>query len=328
MSCVLIFGIILLITLIVSAITICNNNIESFESDVVDVVYTWVNSNDSEWLKQKESYYKILENDEKLNSDNSKRRWVNTLRPFDEVTLSIESVRKYLPWVRNIFVVTQRPQTLPKEFIEKFNVKIVFHDQIFKNKSVLPVFSSHAIEANIHRIPKLSENFIYFNDDMYINLPMNKEDFFINDKPIIRNDKKLEIYYNYISRIYLINDAHCSSIIYMKKLLNKNITIPIHQALPISKKMILYTENKFSKQWNLTNNNKFRTHDTIIPMYLTVNSVEKKMHHLTNDRIKTFFFIDNFNSFLGNIYNNCHMICVNNLTADNMQELRDYVLND
>ena len=42
----------------------------------------------------------------------------------------------------------------------------VTHEEIFVNKSHLPTFSSPAIEAHIHRIPGLSQNFIYFNDDV------------------------------------------------------------------------------------------------------------------------------------------------------------------
>ena len=42
----------------------------------------------------------------------------------------------------------------------------VTHEDIFPNKSHLPTFSSPAIEAHIHRIPGLSQRYIYFNDDV------------------------------------------------------------------------------------------------------------------------------------------------------------------
>jgi hypothetical protein len=47
----------------------------------------------------------------------------------------------------------------------------------------LPTFSSHAIEMNIHRIPDLAEQFIYFNDDMFLLRPMTEADFFRNGLP-------------------------------------------------------------------------------------------------------------------------------------------------
>ena len=46
-------------------------------------------------------------------------------------------------------------------------VRVVTHEDIFPNHSHLPVFSSPAIEAHLHRIPGLSKKFIYFNDDVF-----------------------------------------------------------------------------------------------------------------------------------------------------------------
>ena len=47
----------------------------------------------------------------------------------------------------------------------------------------LPTFNSHTIEMNLHRIKGLSEQFVYFNDDMFINKPMKPRDFFVHGKP-------------------------------------------------------------------------------------------------------------------------------------------------
>ena len=47
----------------------------------------------------------------------------------------------------------------------------------------LPTFSSHTIELNLHRIKDLSENFIYFNDDFYLNCPVKETDFFCDGLP-------------------------------------------------------------------------------------------------------------------------------------------------
>lgn len=38
----------------------------------------------------------------------------------------------------------------------------------------LPTFNSHVIEANLHKIPNLSEHFIYFNDDVFVAKPLQK----------------------------------------------------------------------------------------------------------------------------------------------------------
>jgi hypothetical protein len=58
---------------------------------------------------------------------------------------------------------------------------MVPHEAIFPNASHLPVFSSPAIEAHLHRIPGLSERFAYFNDDVFLGAPTWPEDFIALD---------------------------------------------------------------------------------------------------------------------------------------------------
>ena len=38
----------------------------------------------------------------------------------------------------------------------------------FMPKEYLPTYNSAAIELNLHRIEGLSENYLYFNDDVYL----------------------------------------------------------------------------------------------------------------------------------------------------------------
>jgi hypothetical protein len=306
------------------------NIIELSSHNDVDVVYTWVNTNDPEWLKRKNKY---IENENISKIDNSKYRWTVTNNACDEIVLSIESVRKFLPWVRNIFVVTQRPQTLPKNIIDIFKVKMVFHDQIFKNKSVLPVFSSHAIEANIHNIPGLAEKFIYFNDDMYVNLPMKKEDFFYNDKPVYRTMSILGMYYNYIHDIIPFPSAnvHQSAIVNNKSIMRKlssdsKISVPIHHATPITKTILLDAEYVFNEEWTKTANNKFRTIDNIVPVYLALNlaSYNGELSILDNDNTRSIFFAG-YKPAFGYIADNYHLICVNEVNDDTFKILRKQI---
>lgn len=63
---------------------------------------------------------------------------------------------------------------MPKSISKELGIKYVFHDQ-FIPKKYLPTFSSTVIETFLHYIPGLSENFIYMNDDVYINRPMKKQ---------------------------------------------------------------------------------------------------------------------------------------------------------
>lgn len=100
----------------------------------------------------------------------------NRYRDSEELRYSLRSLVKNAPWVRRIYIVTdnQIPYWLN---LDNDRVSVISHEEIFLNKSHLPVFSSPAIEANIHRIPGLSKQFIYFNDDVFLGSKTHPEDF-------------------------------------------------------------------------------------------------------------------------------------------------------
>ena len=56
--------------------------------------------------------------------------------------------------------------------------------RISYHQKYLPTFNSHTIELNFHRIPGLSEQFVYFNDDFLLTGPCAPEDFFRNGLPV------------------------------------------------------------------------------------------------------------------------------------------------
>ena len=60
---------------------------------------------------------------------------------------------------------------------------IIRHEDYIEEK-YLPIFSSHPIEINIHKIKGLSEKFIYFNDDTFILKPISSTTFFKKNLPV------------------------------------------------------------------------------------------------------------------------------------------------
>ncbi len=100
----------------------------------------------------------------------------NRYRDSEELRYSLRSLVQHAPWIRHIYVVTdnQVPYWLD---VSTPWLSIVPHDVIFANKSHLPVFSSPAIEANLHHIRGLSRRFIYFNDDVMLGSPAVPDDF-------------------------------------------------------------------------------------------------------------------------------------------------------
>jgi len=143
----------------------------------IDAVITWVNGNDEAWLQKKSEFpgfsqWELYHSDTEINDPR--------FRDFGLLKYTIDSILKYAPWIRNVFVVTMQ-QKLNFEYSDP-RVKVVYHEE-FIPAQYLPTFNSNTIELNLHRIPGLSEHFILFNDDMLLNSPVIPEDFFVGDLP-------------------------------------------------------------------------------------------------------------------------------------------------
>ena len=137
----------------------------------IDFIITWVDGNDEKWLEEKNKYKTIT------GSDNAVSRY----RDWEILQYWFRGVEKYASWVNKIFFVTHGH--LPK-WLNTSNEKLVIvnHKDYIPNE-YLPTFNSHTIEFNFHKIPNLSENFVYFNDDMFILKDVKEEDFFVNNLP-------------------------------------------------------------------------------------------------------------------------------------------------
>ena len=138
----------------------------------IDVVYTWVDGSDPVWAARKAT---ALEGGvHHPDSDHASR-----FRDRDELRYSLRSIFRYMPWVRHIYLVTdqQRPSWLARE---QDRVTVVDHSDIL-DPAILPTYNSHAIETALHRIPGLSEQFLYFNDDVIVGRPLRPEKFFASN---------------------------------------------------------------------------------------------------------------------------------------------------
>lgn len=150
------------------------SGVEDGERDAigdVDLVYTWVDGSDPEWQRSFSRY--ADEEDERLTSADNQERFVDR----EELRYSLRSVTLFAPFFRKIYVVTadQRPSWLASG---DSRIEFVSHSEIFPDPSVLPTFNSHAIESCLHRIPDLSERFVYMNDDVFLGTESWKKDFF------------------------------------------------------------------------------------------------------------------------------------------------------
>jgi hypothetical protein len=139
----------------------------------VDVVYTWVDGGDPDWVTRKNAAL-AAQGRARINQVAA-----NTSRftSRDELRYSLRSVVAFAPWVRRIFVLTD--DQLPPWLDETHPmVTVVSHRELFGGTGRLPTFNSHAIESRLHHINGLAEHFISFNDDMFLGRPVAPTKFF------------------------------------------------------------------------------------------------------------------------------------------------------
>ena len=138
----------------------------------IDFVVMWVDGSDPKWLKRKKEYKSDLDI-----ADITAR-----YRDWGIFKYWFRAVEKYAPWVNHVFLVTdgQKPDWLNEE---NEKLTIIDHKEILRQEN-LPVYNASAIEINLHRIPNLSEHFVFFNDDMFLTNNTRPEDFFKNGIPV------------------------------------------------------------------------------------------------------------------------------------------------
>lgn len=140
----------------------------------IDFVVTWVDMDDPKWQNDFAQYSGKINN---AKNEVSEARF----RDYGFLKYWFRGVEKYAPWVRKVHFVTcgQKP-----EWLDETNPKLVLvdHKDYIPNE-FLPVFNSSLIEMYLHKIPDISEHFVYFNDDFYITNELSPERFFVDGLP-------------------------------------------------------------------------------------------------------------------------------------------------
>lgn len=135
----------------------------------IDFVICWVDGNDPAWQTQRNRYsWQPLDE--------------SRYRDWDILKYWFRAVEAYAPWVNKIHFVTcgQHPRWLNWDHPKLHRVD----HRDFIPEAYLPTFNSMAIELNLHRIEGLSEQFVYFNDDLFLNRPVTADDFFRDGLPM------------------------------------------------------------------------------------------------------------------------------------------------
>lgn len=256
----------------------------------IDVVYTWVDTNDAKWQDERNFWGKHVK------GENSSDRFPETHDTSEEIRLSIQSILAFAPWVRKIFIVTslnQRPNLGPGL---DSRVLCVSHEQLFPDLTHLPTFNSHAIESHLHQVPGLAEQFMYFNDDTYLGNVVYPTDFFTpQGQPIFRTSKLHSKLLNLRRSLPLPDPpnliAHVSAWHNLCAKFPTEIFMPIHQMVPLNQH-ICHQAHKLYPEWlETTSLNKFRYKTDLPPigLFLNVGLTTGECTLQTPRKIKSFY---------------------------------------
>lgn len=172
----------------------------------IDAVFTWVDGNDPVYLKRKQEH--LLSIEDHSGSELVTGRDSTRFADNGELEYAVHSILEYAPWIDRIFIVTdqQTPPYFSDRFMEDHRIMIIDHSEIFRGYEwALPTYNNRSIETALWRIPGLSEQFIYFNDDFILTQKVTPEHFFRKGSVVLRGDwKRMQTYGNlriYVNRV-------------------------------------------------------------------------------------------------------------------------------
>ena len=224
----------------------------------IDVVYTWVNHEDPDWL---ELYRAVDSAYSTQNAHASVNNWAR-FQNRNEIVYSVWSVKRYAPWIRKIHVVTNC--RLPAVLEQDNLVVKVTHEEVFPDSSVLPTFNSRAIESNLHRIPGVAERILYFNDDFFLcqtTLPM---DFFPDSQTVAVFPSKHDIPYGKTTGLRPIDYGALNACELLIRDYDYKPAKKLHHSpYPLLKHNLEELEERYGDLFNATRSHKFRDNSDI-----------------------------------------------------------------
>lgn len=172
---------------------------------MVDAVFLWVDGNDPKHQLKRRQY----EQGKQSATLNRNAMLPTRYKDNNEIWFAINCLRTNAKWINRIFLVTdnQQPSWLDPVTAKRLDINLVDHSALFCGyEKHLPTFNSCTIETLLHKIPGVSDEFIYLNDDFFIINATTKDDYFVDGKPIIqgqiRRTKKPNILFRKIEKIF------------------------------------------------------------------------------------------------------------------------------
>lgn len=160
-------------------------------------------------------------------------------RSWDLLRYQLRGITKHIPFIGCLHLVVASQTQVP-DFIDRSAVNVVLHDE-FIPREYLPTYNSVTIETFLDKIPGISDEFVYLNDDFFIVKDAKESDFFVDGKPCFNIEVKT-LNPNKI--------GYDRTLIRMNELLHEKlgvplefndgkeiVKVPVHGLMPLSRKM-------------------------------------------------------------------------------------------
>ncbi|AWV48530.1 UDP-glucose-4-epimerase [Mycobacterium leprae Kyoto-2] len=218
----------------------------------IDLVFSWVDGSDPEFRARRAaemSHHVVGEGD-----DADAR-----IRQIDELKYALRSVNMFAPWIRRIFIATD---SIPPSWLADHPmITIVPAEDHFSDRSALPTYNSHAVESQLHRIPDLSEHFLYSNDDMFFGRPLKASMFFSPGgvTRFIEAKTRIGLGTNDPTRSGFENAARVNRQLLLRRfgqLITRHLE---HTTVPLRKSVLFEMEQEFPEEFARTQESVFRS---------------------------------------------------------------------
>jgi hypothetical protein len=232
----------------------------------IDIVYTYVDGTDKQFITKKNKY--MTEYDIPFN-DNIRFESIN------EIVFSIQTILKFAKWINTIFIVTDNQiPPIQQELITSGKVVIIDHKDIIPDK-YLPTFYSDVIESYLHNIPNLSDVFLYNNDDFFFLNYVYKKDLFAKYTTNKKNNIKFNIINDFDINVFIHgNNEYCKRIVKTNHILN-TITdkklINNHYTKILRKSTLKIIEINYAGLLEELRKYKFRNTESIQYLFFAIN---------------------------------------------------------
>ena len=106
------------------------------------------------------------------------------IRDLGTFKYELRSIEKYADIFDKIFLIYDGDDEMLPDWLNRNSVTLVKHSE-FVDADILPTFNQHTIECYMHKIPELSEQFVYIKEDTFFIKTNTKEDYFVENKSVM-----------------------------------------------------------------------------------------------------------------------------------------------